>query len=514
MGETPALQVRHLSKRFPGQLALDDVSFTVGPQQVHALVGHNGSGKSTLIKILSGFHVPEPGGQVEVHGEPLRFGDPDSSRTTGLRFIHQELGLVGGLSVMDNLKLGSDTYDTAPLWRIRWGHERRVARRLLDRVGATVGTDELVNAISPVQRVEVALARALQDGSEARVLVLDEPTASLAEAEVERLFTLIRSTVASGVAVIYVSHRLEEIYEIGDRVTVLRDGRVVGEAATAELPQDDLIELIVGSKGATRGLRRVASGPPADAPAGSSATPLLRVVDGVGGHLTGLSLEVRAGEIVGLAGLAGSGVHDLPELLLGRVRLTGGTLELGGRQIDHPSPNAVLDAGAAVLPSARELKSIAAMTVRENLTLPNLTPMWSRGWFRVSRERVIAGKLIEDFDIKPRDTERALVTLSGGNQQKVVVAKWLRDRPKLIVLDEPTAGVDVGGRGEILDLLVSASRQGLGVLICSSDLDDLAEICSRVVVVRDGRSATEIVGDAITRTFITTECYRSDATDD
>jgi ribose transport system ATP-binding protein len=493
------LTVSQLSKTFPGQRALDGVDFDVRPAEVHALVGHNGSGKSTLLKILAGYHVPDrSSGRILVGGTRLRFGDPASAHDVGLRFIHQELGLVDDLSILENLRLGT-AWNTGVGRRIRWRRERQSAREALQRVGLNAHPDALVRDLGAIQRTQVAVARALQDRQGARFLFLDEPTATLPASEVDRLFALIRATVAQGLGVVYISHRLAELFEISDRVTVLRDGRVVGSGDTASFTRDQLVELIVGSpqSGASCPTR----------PATVKALGYLSFDDIHAGDITGMSFSMGAGEIVGMAGLVGSGVHDVPSTLLGRVAVTRGSIRVEGSEVQRLSPHELLARGIAVLPSARALRNIPSLSVRENLTLPDLRPLWRRGRLRLRYERAVVRQFIERFRITPAQTERIVAHLSGGNQQKVSIAKWMRLNPRLLVLDEPTQGVDIGARREILNILREASRDGVAILICSSDLEDLADICHRVLVVRDGRVGSELSGASLTQERIAEESY-------
>ncbi|MHB1536913.1 MAG: sugar ABC transporter ATP-binding protein [Solirubrobacteraceae bacterium] len=505
--DAPVLLVRRLSKTFVGERALEEVSFDVRRAEVHALVGHNGSGKSTLIKILAGYHQPDdPRGAstVEVAGEALRPGDPGASHAAGLRFIHQELGLVERLTVLENLRLGA-TWMTGRGGHIRWGPERQAARALLERVGLDVHPEALVSDLGAVQRTQVAVARALQDEDRVRVLFFDEPTATLPGSEVDRLFAVISSTVARGIGVVYVSHRLEELPRIADRVTVLRDGRVVGSGAQTDFARERLVELIVGGDRPRHSAPRSKSDA---APDGAAEERGRLSLDGVhGGELRGASLAVHGEEIVGVAGLVGSGVHDVIGLLLGRVALSAGSVSVAGRDLERLDPHEMLRRRVAVLPSSRTLKSVPSLSVRENLTLSSLAPLWRHGRLQLRREREVAAEQLERFNVLPRDPERPIAQLSGGNQQKVTVAKWLRTDPRVMVLEEPTQGIDVGGKQEILDLLRESARRGLAILVCSSDLEELELVCDRVLVIRRGCIGAELTGSAITRERIAEECY-------
>jgi len=343
----PVLSVRELSKTFVGQRALDRVSFDVRPGEVHALVGHNGSGKSTLIKILSGYHQPDDthgATTIEVAGKPLRSGDAGASHSAGLRFIHQELGLVESLTVLENLRLGG-SWDTGRGARIRWGAERRAARELLERVGLHVHPDAVVSDLSAVQRTLVAVARALQDEEQARVLFFDEPTATLPSSEVDRLFAVIESTTARGISVVYVSHRLEELPRIADRITVLRDGRVAGSGDQADFARERLVEMIIGEARARPSAQQptaqqpTAQQAPAQAASRSAGHERLRFDEVHGGELRGAELTVHGGEIVGMAGLVGSGVHDVIGLLLGTVELNQGSVSVEGQRLARLAPH-------------------------------------------------------------------------------------------------------------------------------------------------------------------------------
>jgi ribose transport system ATP-binding protein len=496
-----------LSKTFSGLRVLDNVGITIEAGEVHALLGHNGSGKSTLIKILAGFHQPDAGsGVVTVDDVTVRPGDPDSARRAGLRFIHQELGLVDNLTVLENLRLGGGAYTTGLGWRIRWSRERASARDLLQSLGLDVQPDAVLRHLSPIQRTGIAIARAVQSEDAVRVIVFDEPTAALPDREVARLFELIRRLTQRGAAVLYVTHRLEEVQEIGDSVTVLRDGAVVGRGPTSEFPRQRLVGLIVGG---TR--ERPAADTPAMQAGEGGQAPALLVMDGVaGGELAGLSLQVRAGEVLGVAGLAGSGVHDLPNVLLGTVPVRAGRISAREHVLRRPTPQRSLGLGVAVLPSARWLKALPTMTARENLTLGSLGSFWSAGVFHHRREKKVALQLLARYGVVPLEPERGFATFSGGNQQKICVARLLRRTPSVLVLDEPTQGVDVGGSADIIGLLRESAHAGLAVVLCSSDLNDLAVACDRVVVLRDGRVAAELIGTAISRERIIEESYGSE----
>jgi ribose transport system ATP-binding protein len=499
------LKVNALSKSFIGQKALDQVSLEVAPGEVHALLGHNGSGKSTLIKVLAGFHEPDPSsGESSVDGRPLRPGDPESSRQAGLRFVHQELGLIDGLTVLENLRLGTGTYQTGAAWRIKWRAERRSVKVLLDRLDLHIAPDARFGDLLPVQRTEIAIARCVQDEDSAKVLVLDEPTAALPNREVDRLFAIVRRLAARGISVLYVTHRLEEVADIADRVTVLRDGQVVGSGPVEEFPRSRLVSLIIGTASTGPASRIEQLGP-------VERQPCLTVRNLHAGELHGLDLTLNQGDVLGIAGLAGSGVNDVPAALCGRIRVRSGSVTRPGHGPLRLAPPDLKRAGIAVLLAGRPLKSIQTMTVTENLTLTVLRRFWRKGIFRHRLERSFAQGVTRSFGVRPEAPDRVLATLSGGNQQKVCVARSLQPNPAVLILDEPTQGVDIGGKQEIIQILQRAAATGRGVMLCSSDLSDLASACDRVIVVRDGRAAVELLGADITRERITAECYGSAA---
>lgn len=496
------LSVAHLSKTFYGQAALDNASLDVEAGKVMALVGHNGSGKSTLTKILAGYHVPDhdPRTRVVVGDEELRFGQPQESRRLGLRFLHQDLGLVPGLTVLENLQLGRP-WETTATGKIRWRNVRARAREAIERVGLDVDVESEVERLGPIQRTQLAAARALSDDQTARVVVLDEPTAVLPANEVEGLFELVRNLTKQGVGVIYVSHRLEEIPTIADDVTVLRDGEVVGEGPTEAFPRERLVRLIVGED------HEVAPMSSATANALSHADARLRFESVTTRTLRDASFAVHAGEVLGIAGLTGSGIDDVVPALQGRLPVEGGRITSGVGDSMCVGPIRLARSSIAVLPAERELRSVITMSVRENLTLPDISRFWQGLRLRMGLERTEARSLIDRFNILPRQIEAELRDLSGGNQQKVNLARRLNLKPSVLVLAEPTQGVDVGGKDEVLSFVRDAAQLGMAVLICSSDVYELEAVCSRVVVIRRGRVAVELVGADILASRISRECY-------
>jgi ribose transport system ATP-binding protein len=473
------LEVLGLSKTFPGQRALDDVDLSVDRAEIHALLGQNGSGKSTLIKVLAGYHAPDPGAAIHVEGERLRTGVPGAGHELGLRFVHQDLGLVPTLNVIDNLAL-SRGYRTARFGRIRWTAEAARAAIATADIGLDVDPFAPVQSLTHTQRACLAVSRAVHDDEQAtKILVLDEPTAALPADEVEHLFGLLRRLRDRGVAILLVSHHLDEVLAIADRVTVLRDGRRTATVARAGLGHDKLVELIVG--------RAVQAAAPRPSLGAEGRTVCLRARGVAGGAVREVSLEVARGEVVGIAGLDGSGREAVIPLLTGQGHRDAGTVEVGSRPVPSGSPVGALQAGMAFVPAERgRLGVFASMSLRENLTIGRLRHLRRFGRIRRDAERADAVDWIERLQIVTPGTEAPVAALSGGNQQKVVLARSLRLGPSVLLLDEPTQGVDVGARSEVHRIIERAVAGGMAVLIASTDSDELVRLSDRVLVMQGG----------------------------
>jgi len=486
----PVLRIEGLSKTFSGTRALSEASLDIRPGEVHALVGQNGSGKSTLIKTLAGYHAPDPGATAELAGEPfhLGFDVPDA-----LRFVHQDLGLVMELNAMDNLALRGG-FARGPAGRVLWREQERETRGVLARFGVELDIHRPLAQATPVERTVVAIAAALQGwhGGEG-VLVLDEPTAVLPHDEVERLFAMVREVKRAGTSVLYVSHRLDEIFELADRVTVLRAGRIVTTEAVVEVDPRSLASLMVGEDVDPDYRAPVAVRP--DAPV------VLELREVHGRWLRGVDLDVHRGEILGIAGLAGAGVLELPYVIAGcATHAVAGRLRMPHRS-DQWSD--VVDAGQLdipLVPADRTREGvIAEFGVGENLSLSVLGRLGRRGRLGVREEHRLVARWTERLGVVTAGPDALISTLSGGNQQKVVVARCLVRDPELLVLCEPTAGVDIATRIAIYDLIAQLSRDGLTVVVSSSDAGDLLAMCTRVVVLRHGKVAAELGGDGLTQ---------------
>lgn len=501
----PGLVVQGITKSFDGNIVLRDFDLTVGPGVVHALLGHNGSGKSTFVKILSGFYLPDGGrGSVEVNGEEVRFGDPSSSDRAGLRFVHQALGVVGPLSVLENLHLGRP-YTSGRMGHINWRTERRLAREALASFDADVDPDAKVDDLSIIERTQTAIVRALTDGAAISVLVLDEPTAALTEHEVRKLFQTVEAVRARGVAVIYVSHRLEEVGAIADEVTVLRDGGVVGRGPVSTFSVPRMVAMISGPDG---DLSRSAVGQEVREPLGPSPSgPLVRLQNVYCGRLADFSMRVNPGEIVGVVGLVGSGLEDLSSLLAGRHRNYEGSVEMRGSEADIADTAKMMRSGLVNVMGERGDRVHLDLNLLENLSIPLRRRLFSRGHLQLKRLRRMAAAAVSDFNIRPGLLDEASQTLSGGNQQKLALARVMLTDPSVLVFEEPVRGVDAAGRTEINILLRKAAQKGNGVVIIDSDLDAVTESCDRILVIRGGALVAEFRGPSIKKTELLEACY-------
>ncbi|TWP34058.1 sugar ABC transporter ATP-binding protein [Leekyejoonella antrihumi] len=505
LGQEPVLSVRNVSKEFGATRALDGVSFDLAAGEVHGLVGENGSGKSTLIKTLSGLHLPEPGSVIEVAGEqvPLPISAASLQRL-GLRFVHQDLMLAPTLTVAENLFVNE--LSTEPSWLLRDSQLRRRAEAMLApygreldpaaKVGTLAAADQahlaIVRAVSGLRRHH-ALARAAPG-----VLVLDEVTAFLPSAGRAQLFELIHEIAAQGDSVVFVSHYLDEVLEITSRITVLRDGKLVSTVDTADVAGDDLVEMIIG--------RRIGTDlTDTHTDDVDGRPPVVTVSDLSGPVVRGLGFSIREGEVLGVAGLIGSGFEEIPALLFGAQQATTGRLQLGEQEFEMTSmtPSAATGRGIAFVPEDRAGAGAAgALTVEENLSLQVISRYQRRGLLHRSRLHHDAAALLDDYDIRPRDPGTKMANLSGGNQQKVIMAKWLATNPSLLLLHEPTHGVDVGSREQILLRIRKAAHDGMAVLCASSDTEQLSELCDRVLVLARGRVVAELPGHSLTKEAI------------
>ncbi|MBM0128233.1 sugar ABC transporter ATP-binding protein [Pimelobacter simplex] len=488
MEPTPLLSVRNLSKTFPGVLALDQVSLDVHAGEIVAVVGQNGSGKSTLVKVLAGVYEPDPGAHIEVRDGAGNYLTGQRAMSD-LHFIHQDLGLVPELSTIENIDIGRPLRHRGLTPYPRRAEVREFSAQVAE-FGGHFDVTVPVHRLTAAERTIVAIARAM-DGWERpdHVLVLDEPTAALHSDEVKLLFDAVRIVAARGGAVVFISHRLDEVTSLADRVVALRDGRVVGDTPAHAVDNTGLAELIVG--------RRMEETRREPGPIGKT---VLSVQGLSGATLDQLSLELRAGEVVGVSGLLGSGREHLCGLVFGAIPRTRGVVHVAAGAPVPPDPRASIAAGMAYVPADRHRSGvILPMNVRENLTLPALRPL--RRWWgglHAKREGAETAHWVDRIQLRPALPERAVAAFSGGNQQKVALAKWLRAGPRVLLLDEPTQGVDIGARAALYDIVGQSVAAGCAVLICSSDDKELVAFCDRVLVLRDGRVVDELSGDELT----------------
>jgi simple sugar transport system ATP-binding protein len=482
--DTPAVAMRGITISFPGVLALDHVDFTLRRGEIHSLMGENGAGKSTLIKALTGVYQIDSG-TIAVDGEERVFSATADAQAAGISTVYQEVNLCANLSVGENVMLGHEPRGRAG---IDWKAVHRLAAEHLAALGLAIDTRSILSTHSIAIQQLVAISRAMV--LDARVLILDEPTSSLDRGEVERLFAVIRELRDQGVAILFVSHFLEQVYEISDRITVLRNGRLVGEHIAADLPRDSLVSQMIG-----RELDELAAiSRTADRVIDRTAAPVLRAT-GIGrrGMLEPADLDIYEGEVVGLAGLLGSGRTELVRLLYGADKADSGTIEIGGRPARLTSPRHAIDHRIAFSSEDRRAEGIISdLTVAENIVLGIQA---KRGWMRpvrrAERDQVVS-EYISALGVRPADPDMLVRNLSGGNQQKVLLARWLATAPRLIILDEPTRGIDVGAKADIQRKVAELSAQGLSVVFISSELEEVLRLAQRVVVMRDRRRIGEL----------------------
>ena len=481
------LEMRGIAKSFPGVQALAGVDFDVRSGEAHALVGHNGAGKSTLIKILTGAY-PRDSGQIVLSGREVSFASPAAAQAAGIATIYQEVNLVPYLTAPENIFLGREP--RGRFGQIDWAGMRRAAAGLLDGLGMAVDLSVPVMRLGVALQQMVALARAVS--LQARLVVMDEPTSSLDTAEVRVLFEVIERLKASGVGIIYISHRLEEIFTLSSRITVLRNGRLVATLETARVDALDVVALMLGRNAAEVRASGVTAFTESDTQAPRET--VLEVQRLTRGRAPDdVSLRVGKGEIVGLAGLLGSGRTELAQAIFGAAPARAGTIAMEGRTRRIRSPRDAVRAGMGLVSEDRKTEGIVpALSVRDNILLAAL-PLFSRlGVLNVARQRAIVDTMIKRLDIRTPNASTPVRNLSGGNQQKVILARWLCRQPKLLILDEPTRGIDVGAKAEIQRLIDELAReQGMGILMISSELEEVIEGSDRVAVMKDGRKLGE-----------------------
>ncbi|AWM86362.1 sugar ABC transporter ATP-binding protein [Microvirga sp. 17 mud 1-3] len=484
-GSAPILEMTGISKTFPGVKALKDVSLTVYPGEIHALMGENGAGKSTLMKILSGAYQADAGGEIRIDGSPIAITDPLAAIHHGISTIYQELSLAPNLTVAENILLGRE-HRSGPM--IDRGSMEQACRAVLERLGVTFSPSTRVSTLSMAEMQLVEIARALIANS--RILVMDEPTTSLSSRETDALFALVRQLRSDGMAIIYISHRMAEVYELADRVSVLRDGTYVGTLPREEISAERLVRMMVG--------RDLSSFYKKEHNAKGSRGPVIFSVRDMrdGQRVHDCSFDLHQGEVLGIAGLVGAGRTELARLIYGADPRTGGEILLGGQSLSIHSPQDAIDAGVVYLTEDRKhLGLFLDLTVRENINLSVLGRDARPGGvlnLKTAKDRAAAA--IRALGIRVAGDAVPVGSLSGGNQQKVLLSRLLETRPRILILDEPTRGVDIGAKSEIYRLIDDLARNGVGVIVISSELPEIVGICDRVLVMREGRIAGEVGG--------------------
>jgi len=489
MARQPYLAMRQISKTYPGVKALHQVSLEVLSGEVHALVGENGAGKSTLIKILAGVIRPDEGGRIEIEGEPVEFASPLDALRRGISVNYQDLSLFPNLSVAENIALGHFGG-----LRMNWKAARRIALDSLGKLGVELDLDAPLETLSIAKQQLVSIARAIS--FDARLLVLDEPTSSLSSNEVEQLFRIIHDLKANGISVLFVSHKLDELFAISDRFTVLRDGEHVGTYDRSELDESRLISLMVGRS--VEYEKQLGDG--------SKIGETVLDVRGLGkkGQFKDIHFQVRSGEIVGITGLVGAGRTELAQTLFGIQPPDEGEIRLGGKPVRIRSTQDAVKMGIAYIPESRQTQGLVLQqSVARNATLAILRRLAGRFFLLdMQREREIADSYIHRLDVRPKLPDMPVDQLSGGNQQKVVIAKWLAADPRLLIVDEPTNGIDIGAKTEIHRLLRELANQGMAVIMISSELPEVLAVSDRILVMRRGRLVGEFANREATQVDI------------
>src|SRR5918995_2227557 len=485
-GTPPTLEMRNISKTFPGIKALDNVQLKAWSGEVMAVMGENGAGKSTLMKVLSGAYQADPGGQILIDGEPVQIGDPIAAKRLGISIIYQELSLAPNLTVAENIFLGDELHTRGLVNRAAMYDS---CRPVLERLGAPFGPETPVAGLSIAEQQLVEIARALH--AKSKILVLDEPTTALSSRETERLFALVRQLRAEGIALVYISHRMAEVYELSDRVAVLRDGTYVGTLTRDELTAEALVKMMVG--------RDLSSFYKKEHDPHGSRGPVILEVKGItdgGRRVKPASFQLHEGEVLGIAGLVGSGRTELARLIYGADPKAGGEVLLGGQPVNITRPKEALDRGLAYLTEDRKrLGLFLDMSCGENINI-GVIDRDARGYgiLNLAAAAKRSEKAFQALRVRAASPLVTVGSLSGGNQQKVLLSRWLEIGPKVLILDEPTRGVDIGAKSEIYRIIDQLAQKGIGVIVISSELPEVIGICDRVLVMREGHIEGEVGG--------------------
>ena len=491
--QAPALEAEGIVKRFDGVHALEGARLSVQPGEIHALLGENGAGKSTLIKVLTGIYAPDAG-TLHRNGEEVQFANVRVANRAGIVALYQELSIIPSLSVAENIMLGEQTPSSGGV--VRWSELRQQAREILESIHQSIPLGKLAGDLSPVQQTMVAFARAL--ATDAKVLILDEPTASLTDSEIPELFAMLRGLRDRGVAIVYVSHRLEEVFELCDRLTIMRNGATIVTKNVADTNIDEVISAMVGRSADAIYPPRTATG-----------TEIALEVSGLTGpRARDVSFTVAAGEVLGIGGLAGSGRSELLRLLSGAQRAHHGQVSVNGEVVRHSGVGSALDAGIALVPEERRSQGvILSASIEENVAIANLAAVSTAGWVQKNRVTDIAKNAMTDLQIKARSTRQHVGELSGGNQQKVVLAKMLARKPRVLLMDEPTRGIDVGTKAEIYRLIRRLAAEGMAVVAVSSELPELIGMCDRILIMHEGEVSGIVPAEGADEEILLSYCY-------
>jgi ABC-type sugar transport system ATPase subunit len=482
--ENIVMELRGITKTFPGVKSLDNVNFTLYRGEVHALVGENGAGKSTLMKIMAGIYKPESG-EIYYKGKLTNWASPLEAKKNGISVIHQELQLAPNLTVAENVLMGTDLPKNR-FGIVNWEEINKRAKELLVSIGSDLDPKQIVSQLSVSQQQIVEIARALS--IKADIIIMDEPSATLTDKEIMKLFTLINLLKSRGIAVVYVSHRMEEIFQISDRCTVLRDGQWIATLNTKNITEQELVKLMVGrdvshifNKGRPKYERKI-------------EVPLLETEKlSDGGILKDGTINVYPGEIVGISGLVGSGRSELLRAIFGASKVLGGEIKINGQKVSIKSPVDAINHGIALIPESRKEQGLfLQLGVGENISVLKLNKMARLGFIKRGEKRELEKEYIKKLTVKTSSIENQIANLSGGNQQKAIIARWLTIKPKILLLDEPTRGIDVGAKTEIYDIIKKLASQGIGVIVVSSDLPEILSISNRVFVMCEGKIVAEL----------------------
>jgi ribose transport system ATP-binding protein len=475
----PVLEMRGITKRFQGVSALENVNLTIYPGEVHALMGENGAGKSTLMKILAGAYIADEG-EIWINGNSTKITDPASARNAGINLIYQELNVAPNLTVTENMFMGSELQRGQFLDRKAMQAE---AQKVLASLGANFDADTIVGNLAIAEQQQVEIARALKDKS--RILVMDEPTAALSDRETERLFEVIRKLRADGIAIIYISHRMEEIYALADRISVLRDGQYIGSLTRAEISPQRLVQMMVGRSMQDFYEHQRQTNP------GAVVLEVRNISDGL--KIQPVSFQLHAGEILGLAGLVGAGRTEVSRMIFGADPKASGEVWLNGKKLKINSPGDAIAAGIGYVPEDRKDQGLfLEMSSRKNIGLNRLKQDARGGLVNWGSVNQIAKQAVENFNIRLANLEIRAVDLSGGNQQKLLLARWLAIKPTVLMLDEPTRGVDIGAKSEIYRIISDLAAQGVAILMVSSELPEVIGMSDRVLIMREGQLVGEL----------------------